>query len=177
MMVTANGYFEGENHDISWHNARSETFQQFAAENLANTDTLVFGRRTYDLMAAYWPGEDGIQDNLSIAKIMNESHKVAFTHTPLTEDWQNVETSDNVEEKMTSLKNASGKDIAVLGSSNLCVSLLRNGLIDELRIMINPVTITAGTPLFEGIETNYDFTLKNTRTFDDGNVLLTYSVS
>lgn len=177
MMVTANGYFEGKDHDISWHNARSKEFQKFAIENLADTDTLVFGRRTYDLMASFWPSDMALSEDPDTAKIMNEYRKVVFTTKPMSDMWQNVEVSDTVVATMTELQNEEGKDIAVLGSSNLCVTLLREGLLDELRIMVNPVAIKEGTPLFDGIEKQYDFQLTNTRVFADGNVLLTYAVT
>jgi dihydrofolate reductase len=176
MMITANGFFEGEGHDLSWHNANNAEFQKFAVENLATTDTLVFGRTTYDLMASFWPTEQASNDDAETAKYMDETRKVVFTHRPLDNEWHNVETSDDVVGKMMALKNEEGGDISVLGSSNLCVTLLREGLLDELRIMVNPLAITAGTPLFDGIEKQYDFDLTATRTFDNGNVLLTYTV-
>lgn len=176
MMVTANGFFEGKDHDISWHNANNAEFQQFAVENLATTDTLVFGRTTYDLMASYWPTAQGADDDDETAAYMSKTRKVVFTHRPLNNAWQNVEVSDDVVGKMTALKNEQGGDISVLGSSNLCVTLLREGLLDELRIMVNPLAIAAGTPLFDGIEKQYNFALTSTRTFASGNVLLTCTV-
>lgn len=176
MMVTTNGFFEGPGHDLSWHNANNAEFQKFAIENLANTDTLIFGRTTYDMMASYWPTEMGSADDDETAKYMSATRKVVFTHRPLDNEWQNVETSDDVVGKMTALKNETGGEISVLGSSNLCVTLLREGLLDELRIMVNPLAIAAGTPLFDGIDKQYDFNLTETRTFDNGNVLLTYTV-
>lgn len=176
MMITTNGFFEAPGHDLSWHNAGSETFQKFAVENLAGTDTLIFGRRTYDMMAEYWPSEQGVQDDPATAKYMNETRKVVFTHTPLENTWQNVEVSDDVRVKMTVLQSEQGGEIAVLGSSNLCITLLSEGLLDELRLMVNPLAIIAGTTLFDGIDRQYDFDLTATRAFDDGNVLLTYAV-
>jgi dihydrofolate reductase len=76
---------------------------------------------------------------------------------------------------MTALKNQQGKDIAVLGSSNLCVTLLEHGLLDELRIMVNPVVLGSGTSLFTGLQDRQQFTLDSSRSFESGNVLLRYS--
>lgn len=59
IMTTLDGYFEGENHDISWHNV-DEEFNSFANAQLDEVDTLIFGRTTYDLMANYWPTRDAI---------------------------------------------------------------------------------------------------------------------
>lgn len=171
MMVTLDGYHEGADHDISWHNAANTEFQNFADAQLDEADTLVFGRRTYDMMASYWPNEDD-----STAQLMNEKRKIVFTHNPLTVDWQPTEASDNIVEKMNQLKAEEGKDIAVLGSNNLSVSLLNAGLLDEIRIMVNPVVIGKGTPLFEGAD-RHNFTLTDTRKFENGNVLLTYTAN
>lgn len=176
MMVTANGFFEGTGHDISWHNVSSQAFREFAVANLADTDTLIFGRRTYDLMAEFWPSRQARELEPATATIMHDYRKVVFTANKVDNTWHNVEVSDDVASKMAALRNEEGKDIAVLGSSNLCITLLREGLLDELRIMVNPLVITEGTPLFDGIEKQYDFELTATRTFDDGNVLLTYTV-
>jgi dihydrofolate reductase len=174
MMVTLDGYHEGVDHDISWHNARSEEFDKFASAQLGEADTLIFGRRTYDLMAGFWPTDEGKEADPETARIMTETPKVVFTATPLADTWQNTESSDNVTSKMAALKAAEGKDIAVLGSNNLCVTLLREGLLDEIRIMINPVVIGRGTPLFAGLDIRKNFELTDTRVFGDGNVLLTY---
>jgi dihydrofolate reductase len=54
MMVSVDGYFEAPNHDISWHNVDDE-FNDFADKQLEEIGTLLFGRRTYDLMASFWP--------------------------------------------------------------------------------------------------------------------------
>ena len=84
---------------------------------------------------------------------MNALHKVGFSHTPFEASWENSETSTDPVAYMTELKQKPGKAIAVLGSSNLCVTLLgRHGLLDELRIMVNPIALGAGNPLFAGLK-------------------------
>jgi dihydrofolate reductase len=175
MMTTLDGYFEGPNHDITWHNAGGEEFSNFANNQLDEVDTLVFGRRTYELMADFWPSEEAIEIEPGTAARMTSLKKVVFSYTPMKTDWQNVESSTDVVTKMKELKNAPGKDIAVLASSNLCLTLLKEGLLDEIRVMINPLVIGKGTPLFDGTDKLRQFILKDTRTFKSGNVLLTYT--
>jgi len=175
MMTTLDGYFEGPDHDISWHNADNEEFAEFANNQLDETDTLIFGRRTYELMAEYWPSEEVIKTEPGTAARMNSLNKVVFSHKPMSTDWQNVESSTNVVEKVQELIRAPGKDIAVLASSNLCLTLIEKGLLDEIRIMVNPIIIGMGTPLFYGTGELLQFALKDTRTFKSGNVLLTYA--
>jgi dihydrofolate reductase len=79
----------------------------------------------------------------------------------------------NLARELTALKKERGKDIALFGSSGLCVSLLEKGLIDELRIMVNPVLVGDGIPLFDGLKRKQSFTLLRTKKFASGNVLLT----
>lgn len=175
MMVTIDGYFEGPDHDISWHNAANEEFTQFANKQLDETDTLVFGRRTYDMMADFWPTAEASQVASATATRMNALHKVAFSRTPFEASWENSETSTDPVAYMTELKQKPGKAIAVLGSSGLCATLLEHGLLDELRIMVNPVALGKGTSLFAGLKTRQQFKLESTRNFESGNVLLRYS--
>lgn len=172
MMVTLDGYFEGKDHDISWHNV-DEEFDTFANKQLDEADTLVFGHRTYELMADFWPTQEAKEVAPGTARRMNSFKKVVFSGQVFTPTWEPTTALSDVQ-ALKDLKQQPGKSIAVLGSSNLAVSLLAAGLIDEVRIMINPVIIGAGTPLFEGINQRTPFTLTSTRTFKNGNVLLCY---
>jgi len=63
-LITLDGYFEGPNHDISWHNVDDE-FREFAIDQLNETSTLLFGRLTYELMAAFWPTPDAVKNDRS----------------------------------------------------------------------------------------------------------------
>lgn len=168
-MVSLDGYFEGDGHDLSWHNV-DEEFVKFADAQLDETDTLIFGRKTYEMMADYWPNEP---EDDSTARRMNVLHKVAFSHEKFDAGWKNAEVSTELAAKIGELKSQSGKDIAVLGSSHLGKEMIEAGLIDEVRIMVNPVVIGSGSILFEGLSKNLQLTA--TRTFQNGNVLLTYA--
>jgi dihydrofolate reductase len=174
MMISLDGYFEGPDHDLSWHNAANDEFTQFANNQLDETDTLVFGHRTYDMMASFWPTPEARQEAKDTTTRMNALHKVVFTHTPFTADWKNSEVSTDPVTFMTELKNQPGKAVAVLGSPNLSLTLLEHGLLDELRIMINPVVLGSGSTLFAGLDERREFKLASTRSFDSGNVLLRY---
>lgn len=182
MMVTLDGFIEGEGHDLSWHNV-DEEFNTFAARQLQeDMGILVFGRRTYELMHDYWPHAAPEDPNDAMVKeSMNTLPKVVISHSlgKVEEEanWKNITlVKDNIHEAIRKVKEQDGKDIAVLGSNNLCVTLLEEGLLDELRIMINPVVIGKGTPLFAGIHDRKKFQTKETRVFANGNVLLTYQV-
>lgn len=172
MMVTLDGYFEGPGHDLSWHNT-DEEFVKFAEEQLDETDTLIFGRKTYEMMAAFWPTQHALKEDHGTAVRMNKLHKVVFSHSALEVDWENTEASTDLATKIEELTSQNGKDIAVMGSSHLGKEMLEAGLLDEVRIMVNPVFIGSGSTLFEGLSKK--LTLTDTRTFKNGNVLLSYS--
>jgi dihydrofolate reductase len=178
MMVTLDGYFEGPNHDLSWHNVDAE-FNDFAIRQMMEADTILFGKRTYQLMEKFWPSKDGLEGDPEVADLMNNTPKVVVS-TSLkkvteTENWKNIRLIEkNVREELQKLKEQDGKDIIVLASSNLCVSLLEWGILDEIRIMENPVAIGAGTTLFHGLKKRVKFNLVQERTFRSGNALLTY---
>jgi len=172
MMVTVDGYFEGLEHDISWHNVDAE-FNTFADKQLEEEiGTLLFGHRTYDLMASFWPKSDS-----PTAQLMNSMPKIVASHHAFQPEWENTTVvSENVIGEIEKLKAQPGKDIAIFGSDILCVSLMEKGLIDEFRIMVNPVALGAGTSLFAGLSKRVNLKLIKTREFSSGNVLHYYSL-
>lgn len=175
-MMTLDGFFEGPNHDINWHNV-DEEFNQFAIEQLNTADGLIFGRTTYEMMASYWPTSDAIEDDPVVAGWMNKLPKFVFFRTLLKADWQNTTLikGDAVQE-LTRLKQLPGKDLFIFGSADLAQTFFQNGLIDEIRVMINPLLLGSGTPQFKQSRHPTPLKLVNTRTFTNGNVLLFYQV-
>lgn len=171
--ITLDGYFEGKNRDINWHNT-DEEFNQFSVEQLSQVGTLLFGRITYELMASYWATDQAQQDDPETTKMMNSLPKVVFSRKLQTADWQNsrVVSSDAAAE-VRSLKESEGKDIAIFGSGNLAHTLIEAGVVDELRIMVNPILLGEGTPVFAK-GTQHKLELINSRQFKNGNVLLSY---
>ena len=173
-MVTLDGYFEGPNQDISWHNVDDE-FNQFAIEQTSTVDTILFGRRTYEVMASYWPTEAAINDDPAVAGLMNSLSKIVFSRTLQKAEWNNTRLiKDNIEEEIRNLKGQLGKDIAVFGSAELLSTLIHMDLIDEHRIMVNPVILGSGNPLFKNIDDRRKLQFVNIKTFRSGNVLLYY---
>lgn len=173
MMVSVDGYFEGPNHDIGWHNVDAE-FNEYAIEQTGKADTLLFGRVTYELMASYWPTDEAKKDDPIIANFMNTKPKIVFSKTLKKAEWENTTLKRNVEEEVKKLKEQPGGDIVIYGSNNLCVSLIQMGLLDEVRVIVNPVVLGSGTALFEGMKEKLNLKLLNTKIFKSGNVLLCY---
>ena len=173
-MITLDGFFEGPNQDISWHNVDDE-FNQFAIEQTGSVDTILFGRKTYEGMASYWPTEAAIKDDPIVAGLMNSLPKIVFSRTLQKAEWNNTRLiKDNIEEEILKLKGQLGKDMAVFGSADLLSTLIQMDLIDEHRIMVNPVILGSGNPLFKTISEKRKLQFVNIKTFRSGNVLLYY---
>jgi len=176
-MVSLDGYFEAPGRDISWHTV-DEEFNEFAVEQLCSTDLLLFGRVTHDLMASYWPSyvpsPDVPENDRHVARLMNSIPKLVASRTVTSSPWGGTQvTGDGIAEELRRLKQEPGESIALFGSANLASTLMRHGLIDEYRIMVSPVLLGGGTPLF-GSGHRAPLTLVRTRTFRNGNVLHCY---
>jgi dihydrofolate reductase len=174
MVMTLDGYYEGPNGEFDWPNVDDE-FNEFAISQLNDIDTLVFGRVTYEGMAGYWPTPAALEDDPAVAGRMNGIPKIVFSTTLDKADWENTRLiKGDVSDAISELKQQSGKDLAVFGSPNLTVSLLEQGLVDELRVMVNPILLGAGKSLFRGLKDRVPLKLQETTTFSSGNVLLYY---
>jgi dihydrofolate reductase len=181
MSLSIDGYFEGPNHDISWHRVDPE-FNRFAIRQLKETDLFLWGRRIYQLMEAYWPkvADDPAisKDDRKVANFMNNTEKIVFSRTlenvSETRNWRRMKLVRKFDPAdIRRLKERPGGDIGV-GGSELAVSFAEAGLIDEFRFMITPVALGAGTPMLQGMKRKLNLELVRTRRFESGNLLLYY---
>ncbi len=173
-LVSLDGYFEGPNREIDWHNV-DEEFNEYAIDFLNSVDTLLFGRVTYQLMASYWPTPTAIENDPIVADKMNSLPKIVFSRTLDKVEWENSRlVNENIAEEVSKLKQQPGKDLAIFGSSDLALTLIQHGLIDEYRIIVNPVVLGNGKPLFKGIKNRLNLKLLKTKVFRSGNVCLYY---
>jgi len=179
--VSLNGFFEGPNHDISWHNVDDE-FNKFGIEQLREIDTILFGRRTYQLFEDAFPkiaaDPATSKDNLEKANLINNMNKIVYSKTLQSvtekEGWRNIRLVRQMNpDEIKQWKQEPGKNISA-GGNELVASLAENGLIDEFRIVINPIALTDGTSLLHGIRNPLRLRLLKTQTFKSGNLLLTY---
>ena len=169
--LSVDGYFEGPNHDISWSKGDFETFPTDPSEQ---ADTILLGRATYDLMASFWP-TPAAQAYPEVAQYMNSAQKVVVTHRPFEPNWNNTTVvTNNVIDSIQKLKEGPGKSIIMLGSNNLCVQLMEAGLVDEFQLVVNPVALGAGTPMFAGLKRKVELELVDSKTSPTGVTLLTY---
>ncbi|MCI0555596.1 MAG: dihydrofolate reductase family protein, partial [Anaerolineae bacterium] len=144
-------------------------------EQTSTVDTILFGRKTYEGMASYWPTEAAIKDDPIIAGLMNSLPKIVFSRTLQKAEWNNTRlVKENSAEEILKLKGQLGKDIAVFGSADLLSTLIQMDLIDEHRIMVNPIVLGRGNPLFKNMNDRRKLQFVNIKTFRSGNVLLYY---
>jgi dihydrofolate reductase len=172
--ITLNGCYKGPKGDISWHRHGAEE-NEYAADGLSSESTLLFGRVTYQMMASYWPTPIAIKNDPIVAEGMNNADKIVFSRTLKKVEWNNTRlVKDNITEEIRKMKQMPGKDMTILGSGSIVTQFAEQGLIDEYQIMVDPVVIGDGTPIFKDIKHKLDLKLTMTRTFKSGVVLLCY---
>ncbi len=174
-LMTLDGYFEGKApwdltfHELAW----GDELRDYSLEVSRQTDLLVFGRKTYEGMAAYWPEA---ADETEIKAYMNSIAKIVASRSLEKADWNNTHIVRDAVSELKMLKQQPGKDIFIFGSAELCDDLLKAGLIDEIRICLVPVVLGGGNPHFKPTETPRQLTLLETRTVKTGAVILRYAV-
>ncbi|HEV2260321.1 MAG TPA: dihydrofolate reductase family protein [Streptosporangiaceae bacterium] len=139
---------------------------------MAAQDAMLLGRVTYQMFAAHWPHQAG-----ELADTMNRTPKYVVSGTLTSADWQNttVIPRDRAAGQIAELKRQPGKNIGVTGSATLVSWLLREGLLDELRLLVFPVVQGHGKRLFAGEGKQVPLKLVNSETFQTGVLNLTYS--
>jgi dihydrofolate reductase len=173
-LMTLDGYFEGtKKWDLDFHNTVwGDELERLSIEQLKQCNSLVFGRVTYEGMAAYWTTVTG---EAEVAGFMNSLPKIVFSRTLTKADWNNTRlVKDNIEEEIIKLKR-SEKDSYIFGSADLSATLTKLGLIDEYRICAVPIVLGGGTPLFKETPEHMKLHLLNTQVLKNGGVILRYA--
>ena len=170
--VSLDGVFEAPE---KWHFPYfDEEMGQEIGRAMAASDAMLMGRTLYEEWADFWPSQSPEEN--AVAARMNGVRKYVVSTTlkePL--GWDNSTLiKENVAEEIAALKRQSGGDISISGSGSLVRSLLKNGLIDELRLMVHPVVVGSGKRLFEERGDQIALELVDFRTFSTGVVYLTY---
>jgi dihydrofolate reductase len=170
-LLSLDGVMESpEEWTFSYSNAEME---EMNASGMAASDALLLGRVTYEGLAAFWPNQPSSEP---IVNYINSVSKFVVSTTleePL--GWNNSTLiKGDVAEEVPRLKRQPGKDITIIGSGALVRSLLRDGLLDELRLMVHPVVLGGGKRLFEDGSDQTALNLVDSKTFSTGVVVLTY---
>lgn len=172
--TTLNGFYKGPGEDISW-NQHGPQENEHAENGLQSGNILLFGRRTFEMMAGFWPTEQARAMMPAVAEGMNNSEKLVVSRTLTNPTWHNSTVlSGSLETSIRELKESAGKDITILGSGSIVAQLTDLGLIDSYQLMINPVALGAGTPLFQGIKNPLNLKLVNSAILSNGILVLDY---
>lgn len=170
--ISLDGYFKGSNGGTDWHHHDRED-EQYSEESLQSGSILLFGRTTYEMMAAFWPSPEAKAMFPIVAEGMNSAKKLVISSTLKSPEWRNTEVlNKNWIDKIGSLKKES--DITLLGSGSILTQLVDANLVDQFQLMIDPVVLGNGTSIFKGISSQLDLQLTSSKTFKNGKLLLNY---
>lgn len=151
--VSLDGFIEDQNHEIDWHFVDDE-FEEYINEVLRSIDGMIFGRVAHQLLSQYWPtassNPDASKKHLEAVRMMNSLPKYAITSGVYKTEWENSHVIDgDIASKIKKLKSQPGKDIALFAGAGVSQTFMALDLIDEYRIVVNPILLRGGTPLFK----------------------------
>lgn len=150
----------------------SDEMGEAVSAQMDAADTMLLGRVTYQEFAGSWSQRGS---DVEGADFMNNTPKLVVSNTLDTVAWQNSTLiKGNIKEELTRVKQRPGKDISVVGSPTLVRSLLRDDLLDELRLLVHPIVVGRGKRLFPDGTEQQPLKLTASNTFSTGVLYLTY---
>jgi dihydrofolate reductase len=183
-LMSLDGFVAGPTGELDWfvHEGflKGTEFGQYAREVISSVDAILLGRLTYEEFASYWPM--ATEDDPVITERINNLPKVVFSRTLEKVEWGKWNNArlvrDHAADEVRRMKGEPGKDLVIYGSATLVSSLMREGLIDEFQIFVQPVVLGKGKPEFlwnaSGLEGWYKLRLVKAVTFKSGAVGLYY---
>lgn len=174
--ITADGYCD--------HRSviADEEIHYFFSGLLAEADTMLYGRKTFELMYPYWPtvaqNKTGSESEIRFAELLDEMEKIVFSKKGISTTWKHTRVLDDMDEEVIlELKEQDGRDILV-GGIDIAEQLTRMELIDEYYFVIHPVIYGKGKHFFESVELEKRVRLElfNTKRFTSGAIALFYRV-
>lgn len=171
-LMSLDGCFEGAAPwALDWHTyVWGDELERLSIDQLRSSDLLLFGRATYEGMAAHWTSAKG-----EVADLMNGIRKRVYSRTLTRADWRNTSlVARDAAEDVARLKQQPGGTILIFGSARLGAGLTRHRLIDEYRLVLVPVVLGRGTPLFPPDGTESRMELLQATPLESGGVVLRY---
>ncbi len=175
--ISLDGFIVGQNEDMGWvTNDFSEEMGTYAGNLQSSMSAILLGRVSYHILGGFWPANT--EETAPGAERMNNVPKIIFSRTLDKVEWGKYNNArlvkDNVAEEVMNLKKQPGGDMVIYGSANLIQNFMQLGLIDEFQLLVHPVLLGSGKPLFKGIERLMNLTLRRADTFKNGLVVLYY---
>jgi len=172
-LVTLDGFFEGAEKELDWF-VVNEEFINESRDMFKEFDTILFGRKTYQMMEKYWPTAE--DNDPTITHHMNKLSKIVFSKTLEEVSWNNSRLiNENITEEVHEMKKLPGKDMVIFGSGEIVSALTKAHLIDEFRIILNPVILGEGNTMFKNIKEKINLILKKVQTLKSGVAILYYT--
>lgn len=176
--ITLDGYFADAHGDMSFAHGGADDpeFAAWTGENASGGGALVFGRVTYEMMAAFWPTDMAKQQVPAVAEGMNRMEKIVFSRSLKEAAWNNTRlVQDDPAKAMAAIKREDGSDMVILGSGRIVAQLADAGLIDAYQFVIAPIALGAGRTQFDGMKKRLALKLTDSRTFKNGKVVVSYA--
>jgi dihydrofolate reductase len=177
IQCSLDGFIEGPNGEMDWMFHDNEDQWADLFEDFKSIDTLLLGHGMYPDYASYWRGvlknPSAPKNEIAYAKLAEKTPHIVFSKTETMADWKNTRFMSDPKE-IDKLKQQPGRDMVLLGGSRMVSSFMNLGLIDEYKILLNPVVLGGGKPLFANQEQRKKLTLDETKTYQSGVVMLHY---
>lgn len=178
--MTVDGYIAGPNGEMDflvwdW----DDELKQYVTELTEPVDCIVLGRKLAQGFIPHWASVAANPDHLeyTAGRKFSDTHKVVFTKSLDRSDWDNtVLAKGNLVDEITTLKMQDGKDIIAYGGAAFVSALIKQGLIDEFHLFINPTAIGDGMTIFKDLDRKQGLTLVKSTSFDCGIVVLNYEL-
>lgn len=177
--ITVDGFFAGPNGEIDWFKfiQQDDEWNKYTHQQSTDGSTLIFGRTTYEMMKSYWTTEDAIKNDPEMARVLNFNPKIVFSKTLKKANegpnWKNVTLRHEInKDEILHLKEKD--NMTLLGSGSIVQQFSNLKLIDNYSIVIVPIILGAGLPLFKNVK-EMNLKLAGSRNFNNGIVLLNYN--
>ncbi len=176
--LSLDGFVAGPNGEMNWIKINDEIFAH-VEQRIGQTDTAMYGRKTYDMMESYWPTAADQPNATRHDKVHSEWYSKA-NKIVLSQSMKGVVRpnttiiSDNIVEQIGTIRAQQGAEILVFGSPSATHVLMQHGLLDGYWLFVNPVVLGKGIPLFDGHQTRATLELLSTRQFACGVTELSY---
>ena len=180
MQITLDGFVGGPNGEMNWVTLSEEMDDSLLPELMERADTCLIGRSLYQGFASYWPTAPTTNPNLSKSEIkfsswIEQAHKVVFSTTLDKAEWNNSRlVRGDVAAEVMRLKQQPGKDMVIFGGARIAQEFVRLGLVDEYGLVVNPVILGQGLPLFKDVPIQRKLRLVSCDVFKAGAVALRY---
>jgi dihydrofolate reductase len=178
VQMTVDGYIAGLNGEMDWMTLPwTEDINKYVDEITDPVDTIVLGRKLAERFIPYWATVAANTDNpeYTAGKKFTDTYKVIFTKTLDNSVWDNTALAKgDLVYEITKLKEHGGKDIIAYGGATFVSALIKQGLIDEFHLFINPTAIGNGMTIFKELDNKLNLKLVKSTSFDCGIVVLNY---